>query len=306
MPSSLAPSPRILCPWRLRLRALELGRRTLIMGVVNVTPDSFSDGGLWFDPEAAVARGQKALDEGADLIDIGGESTRPGSRAGGDRPAVSSAEERARVLPVIEGLLKSRPDAVLSIDTYKAATAAAALAAGAAIVNDVSGFTWDGEMAKVCAAARCGIILTHTRGRPEEWKEQPRMDPAPLLASVIAGLRGSLAQAVSAGIAPESILLDPGYGFGKRLDENFALLARQSELLCLGRPLLVGLSRKSFLGHGLTPLFGGGAAPIEARETASIAALVAAILGGASVVRVHDVRPAREAALIADAILAAG
>ena len=306
MPPSFSPSPRIVCPWRLRARALELGRRTLIMGVVNVTPDSFSDGGLWLEPAAAVARGLEALEEGADLVDIGGESTRPGSRAGGENPAVSSGEEQARVLPVIEGLHQSRPEAILSIDTYKADTARAALAAGAEIVNDVSGFAWDEGMAEVCAESRCGVILTHTRGRPEEWKSQPLLDPAALLAALQAGLRASLARAGAAGVAPEQVLLDPGYGFGKRLGENFSLLARQSELLRLGRPLLVGLSRKSFLGHRLAPLFGGETAPVAARETASIAALVAAILGGASVVRVHEVRPAREAATIADAILAAG
>jgi dihydropteroate synthase len=306
MQPSSPRSPRVLLPWRLRARTLELGRRTFIMGVVNVTPDSFSDGGLWLDPEAAFDRAMKAFEDGADLVDIGGESTRPGSRAGGDRPAVSSAEEQSRVLPVIEAVLRSRPDAVLSVDTYKAETARAALRAGVEIVNDVSGFSWDTEMASVCAEAGCGAILTHARGRPEEWKEQPQLDPARLLASVEAGLRTSLARADSAGILGERVVLDPGYGFGKRLDENFALLARQSELLGLGRPLLAGLSRKSFLGHGLASLYDGRTAPVGARETASIAALVAAILGGASVVRVHDVHPAREAALIADAILAAG
>jgi dihydropteroate synthase len=252
------------------------------------------------------------LDEGADLLDLGAESTRPGSRAGNpfnaadsaQAPAVSAEEEQARLLPVLEGILSARPEAIISVDTYKAATARAAIAAGAEIVNDVSGFGWDREMAAVCAGAQCGVVLMHTRGRPEEWRAQPQLAPDALLASVREGLAASMAAATAAGIRPESIVLDPGYGFGKRFDENYALLAGQAELLSLGRPLLAGLSRKSFLGRTLAPLYGGQDAPVEARETASIAALVAAILHGASVVRVHEVRPAVEAARIADAVLA--
>jgi dihydropteroate synthase len=299
---------RTLCSWRLRTRTLELGRGTLIMGVVNITPDSFSDGGSYLAPEAAIAHAVKLVGEGADLVDLGAESTRPGSRAGGaadtgSAPAVSADEEQARLLPVLEGILKAQPHAVLSVDTYKAATARAALAAGAEIVNDVSGFTWDPALPAVCAEAGCGVILMHTRGRPEEWRTQPQLEPDALMTTVRDGMAASLATAVRAGIGSESIALDPGYGFGKRLDENFSLLARQHELLELGRPLLAGLSRKSFLGHTLAPLYGNQPAPVHARETASIAALVAAILHGASIVRVHDVRPAIEAARIADAIL---
>ena len=270
------------------------------MGIVNVTPDSFSDSGLFFDTEAAVAHGLALLDEGADLLDLGAESTRPGSRAGSqaesqtenprgaagpaEAPVVSTDEEQARLLPVLEGILRARPQAVISVDTYKAATARAALQAGAEIINDVSGFVWDREMASVCAEA----------GRASG------SFPGLIL----------MAKAAAAGIPSESIVLDPGYGFGKRFEENYALLARQAELLELGLPLLAGLSRKSFLGRTLAPLHQGcGApvdAPIEARETASVAALVAAILHGASIVRVHAVRPAVEAARIADAVLAAG
>jgi dihydropteroate synthase len=294
--------------WQLHTRTLELGARTLVMGIVNVTPDSFSDGGLYFDPEAAVARAMQLLDEGADLIDLGAESTRPGSRAGGELPAVSAEEEQARLLPVLEGILAARPEAIISVDTYKAATARAALAAGAQIVNDVSGLLWDSAMASVCVEARCGVVLMHTRGRPDQWRAQPELPPDALLRTVREGLQASLDVASKAGITPESIMLDPGYGFGKRFDENFSLLARQQELLQLGRPLLAGLSRKSFLGHTLAPLYGGPesnqAAPVEAREAASLAALVAAILHGASIVRVHAVRPAVEAARIADAVLA--
>jgi dihydropteroate synthase len=297
--------------WRLRSRTLELGRRTLIMGVVNITPDSFSDGGLFLDPQAAVSHGLGLLDEGADLLDFGAESTRPGSRAGGgaqdseSAPAVSAEQERARLAPVLAGILKSQPHAVLSVDTYKATTARAAVAAGAEIINDVSGFIWDPEMATVCAELQCGVVLMHTRGRPEQWRSQPQLPPNELLAMVRSGLSASVEMARNAGIGPQALVLDPGYGFGKRLDENFSLLARQSELLQLGQPLLAGLSRKSFLGQALGPLYDGQSAPVATRETASIAAMVAAILNGASIVRTHNVRPAIEAARIADAILAA-
>jgi dihydropteroate synthase len=301
--------------WPLRTRSLELGRRTLVMGVINITPDSFSDGGLFLDPEAAVQQALRHLDEGADLVDLGAESTRPNSRVsprvGGAfdaaaGPAVRAEEEQARLLPVIEGVLAARPDAILSVDTYKASTARAALECGAEIVNDVSGLNWDPEMASVCAEFGCGVVLMHTRGRPEEWRAQPQLPPDELLCSVRAGLEASLAAAAGAGIAPEAIVLDPGYGFGKRFGENYALLSRQAELLSLGRPLLAGISRKSFLGHTLAPLHGGVQAPIAERENAGIAAMAAAIFNGASIVRVHSVRPAVEAALISDAILAAG
>jgi len=291
--------------WRLRTRTLELGPRTLIMGVVNVTPDSFSDGGSFLDSDRAIAHGLRLLDEGADLLDLGAESTRPGSRAGGDAPAVNAAEEQARLLPVLEGILRARPDAILSVDTYKAETAQTALAAGAEIVNDVSAFLWDPAMAATCAEFRAGVVLMHTRGRPDEWRTQPRLAPDDLLALVRDGLAASFDVACAAGVLPEALVLDPGYGFGKRFEENYALLARQSDLLGLGRPLLAGLSRKSFLGHTLAPLFGGTPAPVEEREIASLAAMTAAILEGASVIRTHAVRPAVEAARIADAILVA-
>jgi dihydropteroate synthase len=300
---------RTISHWRLRTRTLELGRRTLVMGVVNITPDSFSDGGSFLDPEAAIVRCMQCLDEGADLLDLGAESTRPGSHAGGDSDnidaLVSADQEQARLLPVLEAVLKSLPHAVVSVDTYKAATARAALQAGAEIVNDVSGFTWDPGIAQVCAVFGAGVVLSHTRGRPEAWRAQPQLAPDALLATVRDGLAASLAAAQRAGIQPDQMVLDPGYGFGKRFSENYVLLNRQAELLKLGRPLLAGLSRKSFLAHTLAPLFDGSAAPIDARENASLAAMTAAILHGASIVRVHQVRPAVEAARIADAILAA-
>jgi dihydropteroate synthase len=286
------------------------------MGIVNITPDSFSDGGSFLDPQAAVAHGIRLIEEGADLLDLGAESTRPGSRAGGaapavhpndkdlslGTPAVSAGAEQARLLPVLEGILRALPHAVVSVDTYKAETARAALKAGAEIINDVSGFTWDPAMAGVCAEFGSGVVLMHTRGRPEEWSAQAQLAPDALLAMVREGLAASLAAADRAGIAREAVVLDPGYGFGKRLGENYALLRRQAELLALGRPLLAGLSRKSFLGHTLAQLYAGNAAPIAQREAASLAAMTAAILHGASIVRVHAVRPAVEAARIADAI----
>jgi dihydropteroate synthase len=310
----MTPRRRTSALWRVRTRTLALGQRTLIVGVVNITPDSFSDGGRFLDPSAAIAHGISLLDEGADLLDLGAESTRPGSNAGfkpaaaGSEPVVglSADQEQARLLPVLEGILTARPEAVVSVDTYKAATARAACLAGAEVVNDVSGFSWDPEMAEACAGAGCGVVLMHTRGRPEEWRTQAQLAPDELLRNVREGLQASLDRAETAGISPEAVVLDPGYGFGKRLDENYTLLARQAELLQLGRPLLAGLSRKSFMARTLAPLYAGRDAPVNARETASVAALVTAILHGSSLVRVHTVQLAVEAARIADAVLAAG
>jgi dihydropteroate synthase len=294
--------------WQLRNRKLEVGAKTLVMGVVNITPDSFSDGGLYLAPELAVAHALRLLDEGADLLDLGAESTRPGSHAGELEGAVVSAdEEQARLLPVLEVVLKARPGAIVSVDTYKSATARAAVAAGAEIVNDVSGFSWDSQMGAVCAELACGVVLMHTRGKPAEWKTQPPLDREAVLPLVKEGLAASLSAALDVGISPDAIVLDPGYGFGKRFDENYDLLARQSELLLLGRPLLAGVSRKSFLSRTLGGSKKGAHVSVskESRETASVAALVAAILNGASIVRVHQVRAAVDAAAIADAVLAA-
>ncbi len=286
--------------WQLRTRSLALGARTLVMGVLNVTPDSFSDGGLYHDAGDAVAHGLRMLDEGADLLDVGGESTRPGFKDG-----ISAADEQGRVLPVISAIHKARPEAVVSIDTYKASTAKVAVEGGAEIVNDVSGFLWDGEMAATCADLRCGFVLMHTRGRPDEWKSQPHLADDAVLPLVKRELGQRLQAALDAGVSRERIVLDPGYGFGKRFDENYALLARQAELRELGQPLMAGVSRKSFLARTLRPLYGGVDAPIDGRLYPTLAATVAAILAGANVVRVHDVRAAVEAARIADAILAA-
>jgi len=268
------------------------------MGVLNVTPDSFSDGNVFLDPEAATAQALRMLDEGADMVDIGGESTRPGKYE-----PVNVEEEQRRVLPVIEAVLKAKPDAVLSIDTYKASTAAAAVTAGAEIVNDISALSWDAEMAATCAELECGVVLMHTRGKSAEWRSLPRLAPDEVLPLVKRGLAASLETAVEAGINRDRIVLDPGYGFGKSFDENYPLLAHQDDLRELGRPILAGVSRKSFLGRKLAEFYGDSDAPMNARGNATIAATTAAILAGAHIVRVHDVRPAVEAARIADAIL---
>jgi dihydropteroate synthase len=277
---------------------LRLGKRTLVMGVLNVTPDSFSDGGLYHNADDAIEHGLRMLDEGADILDIGGESTRPGQQE-----SLSAAAEQARALPVMTAILKARPDALISIDTYKSSTAKVAVNAGAEIVNDVSGFLWDSDMAPTCADLSCGVVLMHTRGRPDEWKSQPNLAAEDVLPLVRRELGDRLQTALHAGVAREQIVLDPGYGFGKRFDENYALLARQAELRELGQPLLAGVSRKSFLARTLRPLYGGADAPMEARLYSTLAATVAAILAGADIVRVHDVRPAVEAARIADALL---
>ena len=218
---------------------------------------------------------------------------------------MSAGEEQGRLLPVLEGLVKVRPHAVIAVDTYKAETARAALKAGAEIVNDVSGFMWDPAIAEVCAEFGAGVVLGHSRGAPDEWSEQEELDADALIKMVRDGLAASFAAATAFGIPPNSVVLDPGYGFGKRYQENYALLGRQAELLELGRPLVAGLSRKSFLGRALAELYGGKDAPVEARENASLAAMTAAILNGASIVRVHTVRAAVEAARIADAICGA-
>lgn len=286
--------------WKLRSCTLTPGPRTLIMGILNVTPDSFSDGGRFNTLETATSHALRMLDEGADIIDIGGESTRPGQYA-----AITPEEEQNRVRPVIESILKLRPDAVLSIDTWHASTARAAIASGVEIVNDISGFNWDPEMPAACRDLDCGVVLMHTRGRPDEWRTLPALEPDEILPLVGSGLELSLGKAFTAGIDGARIVIDPGYGFGKSFGENYPLLAHQDELRSLGRPILAGVSRKSFLGRALADLHQGADAPIPARANATLAATTAAILNGAHIVRVHDIRPALEAARIADAILTA-
>jgi dihydropteroate synthase len=265
------------------------------MGVLNVTPDSFSDGGCFATPESALGRALDMLEEGADILDIGGESTRPGSAP------VSSADEQRRVLPAIEAVLKERPDTIISVDTYHADTARLAVQAGAEIVNDVSGHIWDPQMTTACAEFGCGAVLMHTRGRPAEWMQQPRLAAEEIVPLVLEGLQRQARLAVDAGVDASKIVLDPGFGFGKIRDENYPLLAGFSELNALGFPLLAGLSRKSFLKPG-----GSGATKPDASVSvlaATLAANTIAIMAGAHIVRVHDVAQARAAAELADAIL---
>jgi dihydropteroate synthase len=287
---------RPLFRWSLRTRSLALGERTLIVGVVNVTPDSFSDGGKFFTSERAIEHALQLLDEGADILDIGGESTRPGKHA-----AVSAQEEIARVLPVMEGVLRERPDVILSIDTYKAETARAVVGAGAEIVNDVSGLLWDDAIAATCAELGCGVVLMHTRGRSDTWHALPALAHDEVVPLVMGGLHSSVEAARGAGVVQEGIVLDPGFGFGKSLDENYPLLAHFDALHALGYPLLAGPSRKAFLGGTLAKIYGRDV-PTGERDNATLAAVTAAVLAGAHLLRVHDVRAAREAAAIADAI----
>ena len=205
------------------------------------------------------------------------------------------------MLPVIEDVLKARPETILSIDTYKAETAKAAVQAGAQIVNDVSGFLWDPAMAATCAELRCGVILMHTRGRSSEWRTQPPLPHEEVAPLVLRELKLRADAAISAGIEHAAIVLDPGFGFGKVLDENYPLLARFDELHTLGYPLLAGVSRKAFLGNTLAQMYGRDV-PTDQRGNATVAAVTAAVLAGAHMVRVHDVKAAREAVAIADAI----
>jgi dihydropteroate synthase len=286
--------------WNLGSRSLELGKRTLVMGVVNVTPDSFSDGGEHLTADAAVAHALKLLDEGADIIDIGGESTRPGARVGAENPAVSAKEELQRVLPVIAGVKKSRSAAIISIDTYKANVARTAVEAGAEIVNDVSGLQWDAAMKATLAGLSCGVVLMHTRGRPDEWRSLPAVPDIMMLTKK--ELRQRSDAAVAAGVKRNRIAIDPGFGFGKRFEENYPLLRRLGELQELRFPLLAGVSRKSFLGRALATSAAGEKkdAPIEARAFATLAAEVVAALKGAHIIRTHDVKAAVEALRIAD------
>jgi dihydropteroate synthase len=303
---------RSVFQWSLGARSLELGKRTLIMGIVNVTPDSFSDGGQFLDRDKAVAHAQRLLEEGADIVDIGGESTRPGAKVDAGRakpgegtktstPAVTTEEELKRVLPVIAEVKKKFPASIISVDTYKAGVARAAVNAGAEIVNDVSGLRWDPQMRKTAAELKCGVVIMHMRGRPEEWGTLP--PPGDVVLLVKRELKDWAEQAVLAGVRRERIAIDPGFGFGKSFEQNYPLFARFSDLQSAGFPLLAGPSRKSFIGRTLAR--NGNDAPPEARLYGTLAAEVALILKGVHIIRTHDVKPALEVARIADAILQA-
>jgi len=307
---------RAVFHWSLGARALELGKRTLIMGIVNVTPDSFSDGGLYLDSGTAVEHAVRMLDEGADIIDVGGESTRPGAKvaAAGNPPAAAESDkegvaklpltaeqELTRILPVISALKKQRPQAVVSVDTYKSTVARAAVEAGAEIVNDVSGFRWDRQMATTVTELKCGALLMHMRGRPEEWRSLP--PPGDVVLLVKRELQEWAESAILAGVRRERIAVDPGFGFGKGFDENYPLLARFSDLQALGFPLVAGTSRKSFIGRTLAK--DGKDAPAQERLFGTLATHTALLLKGAHILRTHDVKAAVEAARVTDAILQA-
>ncbi len=276
----------------LRSRALSLGERTLLMGVLNVTPDSFSDGALYLDAQRAVARAIEMERQGADLIDIGGESTRPGSEA------ISIEEELRRVLPVLEGL-RGKLKIPISIDTRRAEVAQAALAAGAEIINDISGLKSDPRIAQVAARHKAPLILMHIRGEPKTM--QRLLFARDVLKDVTSGLRTAAARAIQGGVPRNRILLDPGIGFGKSFAQNYELIARLPELAKLGFPLLVGASRKTFLGATLPR--DGKHAPPEERIWGTAATVAASILAGAHIVRVHDVAEMLQVARVADCVL---
>ncbi len=274
--------------WRCRDRAFDLDRRTLVMGVLNVTPDSFSDGGRFLEPAAALARAREMLDEGADLIDVGAESTRPGAAP------VPADEQLVRLAPVVE-VLAGEPRATLSIDTADARVAERALALGAHVVNDVSALG-DPAMAGVVAGSGAGLVLMHMQGVPRTMQDDPRYED--VAREVRAFLAARLEAAVAAGIPAERIALDPGLGFGKSARHNLELLARLEELGALGRPLLVGASRTRFLGAVLD-------LPVDQRLEGGLAAAAIAALHGARIVRTHDVRATARALRVAEAIAGA-
>jgi dihydropteroate synthase len=284
--------------YRLQLpsRTLVLGERTLIMGVLNVTPDSFFDGGTYLDAPSAIGRAVQLERAGADLIDIGGESTRPGA------DPVSAEEELARVLPVLEGL-RGQIHIPISLDTQKATVAEAGIAAGVEIINDVSALRFDPALAEIICRRRVALIAMHMRGTPSTMHRGPFASN--VTRDVVAGLKAAVGRATRAGVAKSRILIDPGIGFGKTYEQNYELLANLPELARLGYPLVVGTSRKVFIGWKLA----GGkkpAWPIERRGWGTAATVAAAILGGAHIVRVHDVEDMAQVARIADAIAAAG
>jgi dihydropteroate synthase len=281
--------------WQIGSRSLQLGKRTLIMGIVNVTPDSFSDGGDYLDPQNALDKALHLNDEGAEIIDIGGFSTRPGVIIDDN---LSEAEELRRILPVIEGLRNHRPKALISVDTFRANVARAAIKAGADIVNDVSGFLWDKAMPKTVADLKCAAILMHMRGKPDEWRKLPPVGD--IVTLVKRELRDRAEAAVIAGIKRERLVLDPGFGFGKNREENYPLLKRFEELHQIRYPLLAGVSRKSFVGRALAR--NGEDAPVTARLYGTLAAETSLILKGAHIIRTHDAKACADAVKIADIV----
>lgn len=273
--------------WKLRDREVSLAGVPLVMGIVNVTPDSFSDGGRFLDADAAVAHGKRLLEEGADLLDVGGESTRPGSAP------VAVDEELRRVVPVVDRLVRETK-ACVSVDTRKARVAEEAVAAGAAVINDVSALRADPRMGEVAARTGAGLVLMHMQGTPATMQQEPAY--ADVVGEIAAFLRERGAAAYLAGVLDEAIVYDPGIGFGKTAAHNLEILRRLAELAALGRPILVGPSRKAFIGHVL------GGLPPEERVEGTAAAVALAVAGGAAIVRVHDVAAMARAVRVAAAI----
>jgi dihydropteroate synthase len=280
----MKPRPLLTLSWS--GYTLELSRRTHVMGVINVTPDSFSDGGQFFEKDRAVKQALQQADDGADLIDIGGESTRPYSKG------ISAEEEMNRVIPVIEAL-KKELTIPISIDTLKAQVAREALRCGASMVNDISALRSDPEMASVVAGAGVPVILMHMKGTPADMQVNPAYDD--VAAEIITFLREAMNRAVSSGIRKEWIILDPGIGFGKTIDHNLEILKELGRFQCLDAPILVGSSRKAFIGRILDK-------KVHERDTGTMATVAAAVLNGAHIVRVHNVKQAVETVRVIDAI----
>ena len=276
--------------WSLPGRRLDLSRRALVMGILNVTPDSFSDGGRFAGIEEAMGQARRMIREGADLIDIGGESTRPGAAP------VEEREELARTIPVVKAL-REEWDGIISIDTSKAAVAEAALEAGADVVNDVTGLRGDPRMAEVCRAGDAGVVVMHMRGEPRTMQADPVYDD--VVAEVRSFFEERLRELVAGGLREEQLCFDPGIGFGKTLEHNLQLLSGVGELLLPGRPLLMGLSRKSFIGKLL------GSDAVEQREWPTVALTSYTREKGAMIHRVHRVRENHEALRMTEAVLGA-
>jgi dihydropteroate synthase len=275
---------------RCRKRTLTLGKRTLLMGVLNVTPDSFSDGGLFFDKDKAISHGLRMVEEGADIIDIGGESTRPGSKP------IELEEELHRVMPVIESIVKE-VDIPISIDTYKSTVAQRATEAGAEIINDISGLHFDPELAKVAAKGNIPLILMHIRGTPETMQKNIHYDS--IFSEILLYLKESIQRAESAGLDPRQIIIDPGIGFGKNVEDNLLIIKNLHEFRILGKPILLGTSRKNFIGKILNT-------EVEDRLEGTLSSIAIGVLNGAHIIRSHDVHQAKKAITVADAIRLAG
>ncbi len=275
---------------RCRKKTLVLGKRTLLMGVLNVTPDSFSDGGLFLDKGKAISHGLRMVEEGADILDIGGESTRPGSKP------LELEEELRRVIPVIESIAK-QVDVPISIDTYKSAVAKRAIDAGAEIINDISGLHFDPGLAQVAAEGDIPIVLMHIRGTPETMQRDTHYDS--LFSEILRYLMDSIQVAESAGLDPRQIIIDPGIGFGKSVENNLLIIKNLYEFRILGKPILLGTSRKSFIGRILNT-------GVEDRLEGTISSIAIGAFNGAHIIRSHDVLQAKKAIAVADAIRLAG